>query len=149
MKWVLKFLRLSGRDRLFLVKTYILLTLIRLGLWLVPFEQLWKALVRLGQYRTPKTSSFPLRIGLVVQRAIWAVNWSCKLTPGGAKCLARALTVKVLLDRNHCPADFKIGVAKNGDGKFEAHAWIEVEGTVVIGQLQNLEQFTPMPSLPT
>jgi Transglutaminase-like superfamily len=125
-----------------------LLTLIRLGLWLVPFEQLWKALVRLGQYRT-KASSFPLGIGPIVRRAIWAVNWSCKFTPGGAKCLARALTVKVLLDWNDCPADFKIGVAKNGDGKFEAHAWIEVEGTVVIGQLQNLEQFTPMPSLPT
>jgi Transglutaminase-like superfamily len=149
MKWVLKFLRLPGRDRLFLLKTYILLTLIRLGLWLVPFEQLWKALVRLGQYRTPKAFSSPVRIWAVVQRAIWAVNWSCKLTPGGAKCLARALTVKVLLDRNYCAADFKIGVAKNGDGKFEAHAWIEVEGTVVIGQLQNLEQFTPMPSLPT
>jgi Transglutaminase-like superfamily len=148
MKWVLKLIQLSGRDRLFLVKTYILLTLIRLGLWLVPFEQLWKALVRLGQYRT-KASSFPLGIGPIVRRAIWAVNWSCKFTPGGAKCLARALTVKVLLDWNDCPADFKIGVAKNGDGKFEAHAWIEVEGTVVIGQLQNLEQFTPMPSLPT
>jgi hypothetical protein len=149
MKWVLKFLRLSGRDRSFLVKTYVLLTLVRLGLWLLPFEQLWKALVRLGRYQNQPAPSSPLRIGPVVHRAIWAVNWSCKLTPGGAKCLARALTVKVLLDRNQCPADFKIGVAKNSNGKFEAHAWIEVEGTVIIGQLKNLEQFTPMPSLPT
>ncbi|NJM75618.1 MAG: lasso peptide biosynthesis B2 protein [Acaryochloridaceae cyanobacterium RU_4_10] len=146
MKWVLKFFRLSGRDRSFLIKTYVLLTLVRLGLWLFPFEKLWKALVRLGRYRNQNA---PLRIGPIVHRAIWAVNWSSKLTPGGAKCLARALTVKVLLDRNQCPADFKIGVAKNSAGKFEAHAWIEVEGTVIIGQLQNLEQFTPMPSLPT
>ncbi len=149
MKWVLKFLRLSGRDRSFLVKTYVLLTLVRLGLWLVPFEQLWKALIRLGRYRSREAPSSPLGLGSVVQRAIWAVNWSCRLTPGGAKCLARALTAKVLLDWHQCPADFKIGVAKNDDGQFEAHAWIEVEGRVVIGQLHNLEQFTPMPSLPT
>ncbi len=148
MKWVLKFLRLSGRDRSFLIKTYVLLTLVRLGLWLVPFEQLWKALIRLGRYRTQQVPS-PLGIGAIVQRAIWAVNWSCRLTPGGAKCLVRALTAKVLLDRHQCPAEFKIGVAKNSAGQFEAHAWIEVEGRVVIGQLHNLEQFTPMPSLPT
>lgn len=149
MKWVLKFLRLPGYDRSFLIKTYVLLTLIRLGLWLVPFEQLWKASIRLGRHHPQPAPSYPLGIGSVVQRVIWAVNWSCRLTPGGAKCLARALVAKVLLDRHRCSAEFKIGVAKNGTGTFEAHAWIEVEGRVVIGQLHNLEQFTPMPSLPT
>jgi hypothetical protein len=54
----------------------------------------------------------------------------------------------VLLNRARCDAKLVIGVAKNQFQELEAHAWIEVQGRVVIGQLHDLERFTPLPTLP-
>jgi Transglutaminase-like superfamily len=152
MKPILSFLKLNRSDRGLLLQTYLLLTLVRLGLLLLPFERLWKRLVKLGQL--PPSAIEALKTnskteGQIVRQAIWAVNLSARFSPGGAKCLARALTTKVLLDRQQCPSDFKIGVAKNELGELEAHAWIEVHGHVVMGQVSKLDQYTPMPSLPT
>ena len=150
MKPLLSFLKLNRNDRGTLLQTYLLLTLIRLGLLLLPFERLWKKLVKLGQPQSSATVGVT-ELKTEVQRVrqvIWAVNLSTRFSPGGAKCLARALTTKVLLDRRQCPCDFKIGVAKSEQGKLEAHAWIEVQNQVVMGQVNKLDQYTPMPSLP-
>jgi hypothetical protein len=146
MRELTRFRQLSHRDRWFLFKTYALLTGVRLGLWLLPFERLCRVLENLSRSRADK------RIGVegqrFVRRAIWAVDASSKRMPGTVKCLARALTVKVLLNRARCDAKLVIGVAKNQFQKLEAHAWIEVQGRVVIGQLHDLERFTPLPTLP-
>jgi hypothetical protein len=68
--------------------------------------------------------------------------------PGTVKCLARALTVKVLLARSNCDSKLIIGVAKNPLQQLEAHAWVEVQERVVIGQIHDLDRFTPLPTLP-
>jgi Transglutaminase-like superfamily len=147
MKQILSFLKLNRSDRRTLFQSYLLLTLVRLGLWLLPFERLWKGLVKLGQLQS-SSPAFLKTEAQTVRQVIWAVNLSARFTPGGAKCLARALTTKVLLDRRQCPSEFKIGVAKNELGKLDAHAWIEVQNQVVMGQVSTLAQYTPMPSLP-
>jgi Transglutaminase-like superfamily len=151
MKPLLRFLKLNRSDRGTLLQTYLLLTLIRLGLLLLPFERLWKGLVKLGQPQPSTTVVLKTEVkneAQIVRQVIWAVNLSTRFSPGGAKCLARALTTKVLLDRRQCPCEFKIGVAKSEQGKLEAHAWIEVQNQVVMGQVNKLDQYTPMPSLP-
>lgn len=147
MRLILSFLKLNHSDRSTLLQTYLLLTLVRLGLWLFPFERLWKGLVKLGQLQT-SSPAFLKTEAQRVRQVIWAVNLSARFTPIGAKCLARALTTKVLLDRRQCPSEFKIGVAKNELGQLDAHAWIEVQNQVVMGQVSTLAQYTPMPSLP-
>ncbi len=151
MKPILSFLKLNHSDRGTFLQTYVLLTLVRLGLLLLPFERLWKGLIKLGQLSPAAVKALQTNSrteGQIVRQVIWAVNSSARFSPGGAKCLARALTTKVLLDRRQCPSDFKIGVAKNDLGELEAHAWIEVHGHVVMGQVSKLDQYTPMPSLP-
>jgi Transglutaminase-like superfamily len=145
---IVSFLRLKWSDRWMLLQTCTLLNLVRLGLWLLPFERLWKGLVNLGQLQLPSLASSQTELQRLRQ-VLWAVDVSTRFTPGGAKCLARALTAKVLLDQRHCPADFKIGVAKNDAGALDAHAWIEFQGIVVMGQVNKLSAYTPMPSLPT
>jgi hypothetical protein len=155
MRLILSFLKLNYGDRSILLQSYLLLTLVRLGLWLLPFERLWKGLIKLGQLQIQPPIAILLKPALktkteaqTVRQVIWAVNLSARFTPGGAKCLARALTTKVLLDQQRCPSDFKIGVAKDERGELEAHAWIEVQKQVVMGQVNKLAQYTPMPSLP-
>ncbi len=50
-----------------------------------------------------------------------------------ATCLTQALAAFVLLKSSTFPATFRIGVARNEFGNFEAHAWTESDGIVVIG----------------
>ncbi len=128
--------------------TYTLLTSIRISLLLLPFERVWKGLIRLGQ-AVPSVEAVPKTQLQTLRQVLWAVNLSTRFTPGGAKCLVRALTTKVLLDQRRCPIDFKIGVAKTDAGTLDAHAWIEFQGQVVIGQVSKLSEYTTMPSLPT
>ena len=50
-----------------------------------------------------------------------------------ATCLTQALATLILLDLYRYPVTLRIGVARNNVGEFEAHAWIESDGSVVIG----------------
>lgn len=147
MQPVLKFVRLPKRDRTLLLKTYLLLSLVRLSLWLLPFKTLQSGLAKLQQqpqYQAPKLTRISRR---VVDRAIWAVNTSSHYMPGKVKCLARALVTQVLIRRRGYDPELKIGVAKAADQSLEAHAWVELQGQVVIGLVDDLARFTPMPSL--
>lgn len=145
---ILKFIRLPNRDRTLLIKTYLLLGLIRLGLWLLPFKtlQAWLAKLhhRQSRYQAPKLTKISRR---TVGQAIWAVNISSHYMPGKVKCLARALATQVLICRRGYDPELKIGVAKAEDHSLEAHAWVELQGLVVMGLVQDLSRFTPMPSL--
>ncbi len=145
MKSLLKFLRLPAADRHLLLKTFILLGLVRLGLWGLPFKKLQQYLNRIS--RSERTSpASPIRCS-PVNKIVWAVNVSSHLMPGHVKCLARALTTQVLMSRRGYTPDLRIGVAKDQNNSLEAHAWIELEGSVVIGLLPDLQRFVPMPSL--
>ncbi|NEQ84407.1 MAG: lasso peptide biosynthesis B2 protein, partial [Moorea sp. SIO2I5] len=63
------------------------------------------------------------------------------------KCLARALTSYTLMVQYGYVPQLRIGVAKGESGQLEAHAWVENQGLVVIGQLPDLTRFKTLPSL--
>ena len=46
------------------------------------------------------------------------------------RCLEKSLVLWFLLSRKRVPAELRIGVRRSDKG-FEAHAWVEVQGTVV------------------
>lgn len=145
---VLKFLQLRNCDRNLLIKTYLLLGMTRLGLWLLPFKtlQVWLAKLhhKQPQYAAPKLTKISRR---AVGKAIWAVETSSRYMPGKVKCLARALVTQVLMCRRGYEPELKIGVAKAEDHSLEAHAWVELQGLVVMGLVNDLSRFTPMPSV--
>ena len=140
MKRVHKFFRLSAGDRMLLAIAFILLGAIRLGLWLLPFRTLLKLLYKITQQNPPKSQ-------VDLAKIVWAVNMATLYMPGGAKCLARALTSQVLMNSQGYSAQLRIGVAKAEGGKLEAHAWIEYQGRVAIGYLKDLYRFIPLPSV--
>jgi hypothetical protein len=138
---LLRLLRLSRSDCLLLIKTFIWLGLIRLGLWILPFKVLLEYLSKASQpdYTTSNSS-------IKLHKIIWAVDVNSRYMPGYTKCLARALTTQVLLTQQGYASDLRIGVAKHESGHLQAHAWIEYQGTVVIGNLEDLSRFSPLPS---
>ncbi|OCQ99480.1 hypothetical protein BCD64_10510 [Nostoc sp. MBR 210] len=140
MKRLLKLLQLSNSDRQFFLRTFVLLGLVRLGMWLLSFNTLRKLINKISK---PNSQLEPISL----HKIVWAINVSTRYTPGGAKCLARALTCQVLMTRYGYTPELRIGVVKSEAGNLEAHAWIETQGYVVIGYLPDLSRFTPLPSL--
>ncbi|NET04899.1 MAG: lasso peptide biosynthesis B2 protein [Symploca sp. SIO2B6] len=143
MKRLCKLVRLSIGDNQLLIKTFVLLGLVRLGLWLLPFPSLRQAVAKLSHSHPKQPPIKQISVGKI----IWAVNLSSRYMPGGVKCLARALTTQVFMSRQGYSPQLRIGVAKGEGGQLEAHAWVESQGQVVIGYLGNLSYFTPLPSL--
>ena len=74
-----------------------------------------------------------------------ALEMTCRMVKAGAQyglghptCLEQSLVLWYLLQSRRIPARFRIGVRKAA-GKFEAHAWVEYEGTR-LNQAEELHQ---------
>ena len=142
MKRLLKYLLFKPNDLWLLLKTFTLLALMRLGLWRLSFARLRKAVDFLSQitiFGNVKDSS------VSIDKLVWAVNRSTYYMPGNAKCLARALTTEILMNQYGYDPKLCIGVAKEPAGELKAHAWIESEGKVIMGQLKELSMFKALP----
>lgn len=143
MKRLRNFFQMSNRARVLLSAAFILLTGVRLGLLLLPFCNLFKLITNISEGFLHNIAANKVSLGQI----IWAVNVVTRYTPGGAKCLTRAFTTQILMNWCGYKPELRIGVAKSETGIFEAHAWIEYQGQVVIGYLQDLPRFVPLPSL--
>ncbi|AFZ15085.1 hypothetical protein Cri9333_4299 [Crinalium epipsammum PCC 9333] len=143
MKRLRKFLSLSSSDRNLLIQTAVLLSGIRLGLRFLSFPTLRRILDKISKTALNSTQTYEFTLN----RVVWAVDIVSKYMPGGVKCLARALATQVLLARRGYLVELQIGVAKNEAGQLEAHAWIESQDKVVIGNLKDLGRFTRLATL--
>jgi hypothetical protein len=137
---LLKFVRLPSADRNLLVKSALLLGAVRLGLWLLPFQTMRRLLAS----RTYGTTTLPEETS--VTKVTWAVTVAGRYVPV-ATCLTQALAVQVLLGQQGLAATLRIGVARGEAGQFQAHAWVEYQGRVVIGGIEAPSRFTPLPLL--
>ena len=75
----------------------------------------------------------------------WAVRAAARRVPH-ASCLTQALALDALLARAGHRGEVRLGVARRSDGSFEAHAWVEYEGRILIGGLPDLDRFAVLPS---
>lgn len=75
----------------------------------------------------------------------WAVRATARRVPA-ASCLTQALALETLLAEAGIDVEVRLGVARRPDGSFEAHAWVEHEGRVLIGGLPDLERYAVLPS---
>jgi Transglutaminase-like superfamily len=137
MKSLRRFSRLSSIERRLLLKTALLLVVIRLGLWLLPFETLRRLLIGFSEGPARLRDTDQSSVGEVT----WAVEKACRFIPRAATCLSLALTAQVLLLRRGHGAVVHIGVAKGDAKEFLAHAWVESEGRIVIGD-HELDRYT-------
>ena len=66
------------------------------------------------------------------EELVWSVAVVSRYIPK-ATCLAQALTTQLLLQQAGYKACLHIGIADGERGRFEAHAWVESQGRVLIG----------------
>jgi Transglutaminase-like superfamily len=78
----------------------------------------------------------------LIDKIVWRVDVSSQLSPGGVKCLARALLVHTMMERAGLHPVLRIGVTDNPLKNFQAHAWVEYEGKIIIGNLPDLKEYS-------
>lgn len=117
------FLKLPGSDKRLLLYTLFLMVKVRLMLWVLPFPRIQRSFTKFE----------PVRSDIPVSRLTWSVRAVSQYVPG-ATCLTNALTSYLLLSKYGYPSLVKIGVGKSAEGEFEAHAWLEYDGEVVLGE---------------
>ena len=81
------------------------------------------------------------------KQIVSAVDVADRLVPGHRTCLMRSLTAEGLLRLYAFEPDHRIGVAKETDAEMKAHSWLELGNEVLIGDLEDLSQYDPLPSL--
>jgi hypothetical protein len=142
MRRIRTFVQLPSAQRYFIGKSVLLVGGIRIGLWLLPFRTLRHLVVRVAP-ESPERQEVDQAF---LDRVVWAVTVASRCVPK-ATCLARALAAQVLLARRGHLVHLRIGVARSETCEFEAHAWVECQGRVVIGGTEAPWRFTPLPPL--
>lgn len=137
-----KFCRLPSSYRHLFVKSVLLLGIVRVGLWLLPFKTLRRLLARMTRADAASHSGDQVSL----EQVVWAVTVASRYVPA-ATCLTQALATQVLLSRRGHPVSLRIGVGRSEAGEFQAHAWVECQGKIVMGGLTDLSRFTPLLSL--
>jgi hypothetical protein len=126
---------------MFLGKVWLLASVIRFALWLMPFRVVQRLVRRWGG-RPARHRAAPARHPRTVAAAVRSTT--CFVP--GATCLTQALVTQVLLRRAGFVPVLRIGLARGAGGALHAHAWLENQGEVVIGG-EELEGFIPLPAL--
>jgi hypothetical protein len=142
MKQLREFWRLPPSYRRLLITSLVLLGIVRVGLWLLPFHTLRHLLAHTAREVAWARGGDQASVNQVAR----AVTVASRYVPA-ASCLTQALATQVLLSHRGHQASLRIGVARGDVGEFQAHAWVECQGKVVIGGAQALSRFTPFPPL--
>jgi len=75
-----------------------------------------------------------------VGRLVWAVRAASRRIPA-ASCLTQSLALHCLLARAGHRSEIRIGVAKNAEAGFQAHAWVEYAGQPLLSIPEEVERY--------
>ena len=136
-----RFMAAAPADRHLLMGAVSLLAATRVALWLLPFRTVQRLLGCVAQGApvscVGEASS--------ADRIAWAVSVAGRYLPA-ATCLVQALAAQILLTRQGQIGRLRIGVARGAEGEFQAHAWLECQGRVIIGG-SGIDRYVPLLAL--
>ncbi|WP_051305695.1 lasso peptide biosynthesis B2 protein [Desulfogranum mediterraneum] len=150
------FFTLSRQRQKLLCCAVLLALVVRVGLALLPLGQLLRFVGgkddggEAGEARAdgPAAAEGPVDPDRrsVQDDIIWAVQLVDRRF-SWATCLVNGLVAQYLFSRNGIPSQLHIGVKKEGPDRLQAHAWVTVGGTIVIGRIADLATYRPLPQL--
>lgn len=114
-----------------MLEAWVLLWICRVGLWLAPFPRVLEATRFCA-------ACFPSRRALTPACAVAAIGRALPFTLR-ASCLTQALAGWIMLRRHGAEGRVRIGVASLEELGFKAHAWLEVGGRVILGDLEDVD----------
>lgn len=129
MKKLSKFLFLSYEEKKLLSQSLFWVAGIRLSLWIFPYRWLNDWLSNVGSANVAEQLNWD-----VVNKVTRSVRFCSRYVPQ-ASCLTQALATKTLLRLKGLDSQLKFGVDKDENEKLKAHAWIEIDGKIIIGKI--------------
>lgn len=123
------FLSLPLAEKALLARLAVLLPLAGLALWGLDFKRTYRLVERFSSSCRLKPN--PDEQAFVMARRMgYLVNAAARHGLYKAGCLRRSLVLWALLRRRGLPVELRIGT-RLLDGKFQAHAWVELAGRAV------------------
>jgi hypothetical protein len=139
MTRIRKYFALRSEERGLVREAYATFAAMRIASWMMPFGRV-RDLATLMADRGKHVYN---PRALARERIAWAVMAAGNAFPGGHNCLVRALAGEVMLRRYGYPAELRIGVANPAAEGFKAHAWLESEGRILIGDIE-IDSYVPL-----
>jgi hypothetical protein len=135
-----RFCALNAADRRLMVESAAWLVAVRTGLMLLPFLALRRVLSSLSARvrHSPNSTHEPARVA-------WAVAHTARHLPFSTTCLIESLAAHAMLRRRGVNCDVRFGVRPPlGGPTLAAHAWIECDGAVLLGQVDDLSEYAAL-----
>jgi hypothetical protein len=112
------------------LKTGILSIFVWFAISLLPYRwwKKWQGNVRSSSTEEPNAKTLSFRNSLSK-----AVSIASRNLPWMQRCYIRALTAKIMLERQGIPGTLYIGFRTNEHGRFEGHAWLRANDTWITG----------------
>ena len=126
---------LSASDCLFIAQAWKWLGLVEIGLTCLPLGKL----VRIIHPQRPENLHRDGKRELphaVAERMAFCVELAARMYLLDATCLKKAMALCALLTRRGFDAQVMIGAARATEGRLDAHAWVECQGKVLLGEAQ-------------
>jgi len=137
-----RFRNLSAHSRGLVLEAAVALTATWIGLRVVGFGRWRRALDWLVPRTVKRTSAGdPVALGSALAVARFEQSAARHLFLQ-TNCLEQSLVLCWLLQKRGTAAVLRIGARKE-QGRFEAHAWVELEGTVLNDALEQHRHFAP------
>jgi hypothetical protein len=115
-----------------LSEAFLLLVFVRIALRITPYSRLREWLGQMARVRTRTPSP--------VSQVTWAVGAAGRRITG-TTCLAEALAADTMLRRRGHKPLLRIGVRQGDRSLLDAHAWVECDGQVVMGEVPEIADY--------
>lgn len=142
MNRIVKFFRLPHHDKVVFFQAVQLLFIWRLRLYFQNFKAaIHHNGVECTRLFATRTTHIP------AQRISALLNAAGKIIPF-TTCLSKALAGQILFNSYGHTTRLHIGVEKNNEGSLKAHAWLTLDGELLIGYVDNIKDYQELPPLP-
>ena len=139
MASLLRFVQLPTKEKGLILKSLFLATVIRVLLWLLPV----RFLQRLFMCTTGENPDGSESDWDEITRIVHSIRSVSRFVPQ-ATCLTQALAASLLIRFSGQDSELKIGVAKDDSSRLIAHAWLEKDGQIILGELPDQGRFVPL-----
>jgi len=142
MKRVLRLLRANPAEIRVFATSIAVMGMMRVALAAAPLQ---RVILWMNEDHARRRGKKP--VGLDVQRAALRIVQASAYCPLPTTCLSRTLAAHLMMSRLGFTSVPRIGV-RNANGHFAAHAWLECQDGIVIGDASpDGETYTPVQSL--
>lgn len=129
-------------DLLLAAEALVLLAVFRMALAFVPIRTILGRLTRKGESQASRCNPTSQQM-LTARRVQWAVTAAARRSPVEFVCFPQALAGYWMLRRRGVAATLVYGVARSETQELQAHTWLMVGETIVLGG-EAAAKFTPV-----